>query len=276
MYDFDEITPALDELWRVIGDHLRMGGVPDVPVSLERVMAYNETWSDPTLLLGQSCGLPIVDQLDGLVRVVGAFAVESASGGGVGDFGAATYSSALVVHRDAAIGGLGGLPWSRGVSVAINGWDSLSGFVSFGAACAIAIDAGALDCEAAFGSVLVTGAHVRSLAAVGDGSADLACIDGHTLALLTRHRPEAVEHVRVIQRGPTIPCVPLITNLSTTPEEVALLREALSAAASDPDLGSARSALGITGFVALDNDAYEPVRAFHDTAKRFFARGLSF
>lgn len=275
MYDFEEMALSLDELWQVIAGHLRAGGVTDVPVNLDRAMAYDATWSDPRLLLGQSCGLPIVDQLDGRVQVVGAFAVESASGGGVGDFGAATYSSVLVVHRDSAVGGLGDLAWSTGVRVAINGWDSLSGYVSFGAACAAAIDAGTLAVRAAFGSVLVTGAHVRSLAAVSEGTADLACIDGHTLALLTRHRPEAVAGVRLIQRGPMIPCVPLITSLSTSPEVVGMLRAALSSAGQDPALGNVRSQLGVTGFVPLDNAAYEPVRQLHAIAKRFFARTLS-
>ena len=265
MYDFPELIDAHNALWGFVADELRHAGVVEVPHALDRVMAYDQTWTNPNLLLGQSCGLPIVDQLDGLVAVVGGFAVTDGSPD-------ATYASKLVVHAESEVQSLADVDWSRGIRVAINGWDSLSGCVSFGAACAEALQNGSIPPTAAFALVEPTGGHVLSAAALVDRTLDLACMDGHTLALLQQHRPEAVAHLRVIGSGPTVPCLPLITALGVDDELRAHLRSALSAAAEAQSLASARQALGITGFVAYGNDRYEPIRDMHQKAKVFFAR----
>jgi ABC-type phosphate/phosphonate transport system substrate-binding protein len=265
MYDFPELIKAHDALWSFVAAELRSSAVWGIPEALDRSISYDQTWTDPRLLLGQSCGLPIVDQLDGLVSVLGGFAVTDGSP-------EATYTSKLVVHRESGIEILSDLRWSKGVRAAINGRDSLSGYVSFGAACAEALKAGAIPDNAAFAHVEATGAHVLSAAALADRTMDLACMDGHTFALLQRHRPEAVNHLRVIGSGPTIPCLPLITALPVDDELVALLRFALNAAATAESLADARDALGITGFVSFGNDRYEPIRAMHQRAKWFFDR----
>ncbi len=265
MYDFPELSDAHDAMWSFVAHELRHAGLSEIPDALDRVLAYDQTWTDPNLLLGQSCGLPIVDQLDGLVAVVGGFAVTDGSPD-------ATYASKLVVHADSPVHSLAEVDWSRGIRVAINGWDSLSGYVSFGAAFAEALQTGSISPTAAFAHVEPTGAHVLSAAALADRSIDLACMDGHTLALLQQHRPEAVAHLRVIGSGPTVPCLPLITALPADDELQATLRSALSAASVAESLASARQALGITGFVAYGNDRYEPIREMHQKAKGFFDR----
>jgi ABC-type phosphate/phosphonate transport system substrate-binding protein len=264
MYDFPELAWSHDALWSFIADHLRSAGVNDVPEALDRDLAYNVTWVQPGLLLGQSCGLPIVADLDGIVRVVGGFAVTD------GD-GEARYSSALVVRSDSPYTDIGELPWPK-VRVAINGWDSLSGYVSLGAACANAVANGQLPQSARFGEVRVSGAHVISAAMLRNGEVDLACLDGHTLALLSLQRPEAVEGLRIIGRGPTIPCLPLITNLSSTDHVVDALTGALEAAGTRTSLNDVRDALGITGFVAFGNERYEPIRELFTSAKQFFGQ----
>jgi ABC-type phosphate/phosphonate transport system substrate-binding protein len=148
----------------------------------------------------------------------------------------------------------------------------LSGYVSFGVACAEASRNGSIPNNASFAHVEPTGAHLLSAAALADRTIDLVCMDGHTLALLQRHRPEAVSHIRVIGSGPVIPCLPLITALPVDDERTAILRSALGAAAVAESLVDARDALGITGFVAHGNDRYEPIRVMHQTAKAFFDR----
>jgi ABC-type phosphate/phosphonate transport system substrate-binding protein len=260
MYDLPELAPHHDALWTAVADALWSEDVEAIPSGLDRTVAYDATWIAPNLLLGQSCGLPIIDQLEGRVTVLGAFSVDS---GGAD----ATYSSALVVHRDRDCRALADLAWPD-VRVAINGWDSLSGYVSLGAAAAAAALVG---CH----SVTVTGAHVASAAAIADGSVDLACIDGHTLRLLAAHRPDAVAALRVIGRGPTIPCLPLITAGATDRRTVRALRAALATVAATPALRWAREALGITGFVEFGNDRYEPVRALRVAAQTFFAAARS-
>jgi ABC-type phosphate/phosphonate transport system substrate-binding protein len=124
----------------------------------------------------------------------------------------------------------------------VNGYDSLSGWVSLTAA------------VQTLGPVLVTGAHVHSVAAVAAGRADLACIDGVTWLLLQRYRPAAVATLAVVGRGPLIPCLPLVTHLTLGPG-VAALRGALA--------GLTDETLGIDGFVPLDADAYGLVRQLH-------------
>jgi ABC-type phosphate/phosphonate transport system substrate-binding protein len=265
MYDLPELSNPHDNLWGFVAARLAGAGVCDVPAALNRTMAYDQTWIDPTLLLGQSCGLPVVEQLDGLVAVLGGFCVDDGYNDG-------SYTSKLVVHRDSEAQSLGDLAWSSGVRAGINGWDSLSGCVSLGVACAEALQKGLVPSSAAFVSVAQTGGHVHSAVALADRSIDLACLDGHTLALLQRHRPDAVAHLRVIASGPVVPCLPLITALSANDELIAVLRSTLCAVAEDESLAVTRDALGITGFAVFANDRCDPIRTMRQTAKSFFDR----
>jgi ABC-type phosphate/phosphonate transport system substrate-binding protein len=265
MYDFPELTDATDALWSFLAERLRYAGLADVPSALDRSLAYDQTWTAPGLLLSQSCGLPIVSQLDGLVTVLGSFAVAT----GTAD---ARYCTKLVVHADSPVSALGELPWNSGVTVSINGCDSLSGFVSLGAACAAAETDGLIPVGSAFASIRVSGGHAFSAADVSSGVTQLASLDGHSFDLLRHHRPAAVERVKVIHEGPIVPCLPFITPVTTDAHTVALLRDALTAAATDPALDAVRSALRITGFVRFDADRYEPIRELHRRATDFFAR----
>jgi ABC-type phosphate/phosphonate transport system substrate-binding protein len=231
MYDLPEVVPAAEALWSRVAARLRDAGVADVPLALRwGGDLYHDHWLHPHLLLSQSCGWPLVDRLDGRVAVVGAFTYA-----GVSD-GAARYRSVLVTRADDADRPL------PGRSVAVNGYDSLSGWVSLTAA------------VAPVGPVLVTGAHVHSVAAVTAGRADLACVDGVTWRLLQRYRPAAVVTLAVVGHGPLIPCLPLVTHLTLGPG-VAALRGALA--------GVTDETLGVDGFVPLDTDAYRLVRELH-------------
>jgi ABC-type phosphate/phosphonate transport system substrate-binding protein len=228
MYDLPEIVPAVDALWSTIATRLRDTGVRDVPAALcWGGDLYDDHWLHPQLLLSQSCGWPVVDRLEGRVAIVGAFTYA-----GVSDV-SARYRSVLVTRADDTERPL------LGRAVAVNGYDSLSGWVSLTAA------------VQPLGPVLVTGAHVHSVAAVADGRADLACIDGVTWRLLQRHRPAAVSTLAVVGLGPLIPCPPLVTHLTLGPG-VTALRDALA--------GLTDNALGIDGFVPLDAGAYGLVR----------------
>ena len=228
MYDLPEIVPAVDALWSTIATRLHAAGVPDVPAALRwGGDLYDDHWLHPHLFLSQSCGWPVVDRLDGRVAIVGAFTYA-----GVSD-PAACYRSVLVTRGDDTERALSGR------AVAVNGYDSLSGWVSLTAA------------VQPLGPVLVTGAHVRSVAAVAGGRADLACIDGVTWRLLRQHRPAAVATLAVVGHGPLIPCLPLVTHLTLGPG-VAALRDALA--------GLTDETLGIDGFVPLDAAAYDLVR----------------
>ena len=62
------------------------------------------------------------------------------------------------------------------------------------------------------GGVVVTGAHVDSLAALQAGTVDIAAIDAVTFALVRRFRPALPDGLVVIAEGPRIPCLPLIAD----------------------------------------------------------------
>jgi ABC-type phosphate/phosphonate transport system substrate-binding protein len=228
MYDLPEIVPAVDALWITIAARLRDAGVADVPVSLRwGGELYDDHWLHPQLFLSQSCGWPVVDRLRGRVAVVGAFTYA-----GVSD-ATGRYRSVLVTRADDTERPL------TGRRTAVNSYDSLSGWVSLRAV------------VARLGSIVVTGAHLHSVAAVNERRTDLACIDGVTWSLLQRHRPMAVARLAVVGHGPLIPCLPLVAHPTLLPG-VDVLRRALSGISDDT--------LGIDGFVPLGAADYEAVR----------------
>jgi ABC-type phosphate/phosphonate transport system substrate-binding protein len=240
MYDWPEVSEATDRLWAAIRDALRGVGVaaPDV---LDRAVGLIEAWTHPALVLGQTCGLPFVRDLAGRVALVGAadYALPGCPPG--------WYRSAVVVRADDARDGLAAF---RGTRLAVNGFDSQSGW-------------GAILHHAAplaghgrfFAEVAVSGAHRASLAMVADSTADIAAIDAVSWRLAQRWVPEAKE-MRVLMLTDPTPGLPLIAAVGTDTARHAAAVEA-GIAALDPE---ARAALGIAGFAALVPDDYRLIR----------------
>lgn len=243
MYDLAEVRHAAQALWGAIAE--RLG--PAAPAALGWPADIEAACRSPRLVLGQTCGLPLVTALDGAVRVVGAFTY----GDGASD-AAAHYESVLVARERRVLAAFAG-----GVA-AVNAWGSLSGWASLGAS---------LPPEPVpfFGRVEVTGAHVASVAAVVEGRADLASIDAVTFALLRRHRPATVAGLCTVGRGPRVPCLPLVTSPTA---DVGALRRALAGAVRDPGTAAARRALRIESFVPLDAADYALVPTLASVARR--------
>lgn len=259
MYDLAEIRESTDRLWVAVRDGLRADGVA-APDRLSRpIESYVDHWLDSNLLLSQTCGYPLVRDLEGEVAVLGSFATEVDEPDHPG-----WYRSVIVCRSDdpravdpRAEGGnetIGADPLVgfRTVSpaapllVAINGTDSLSGFVSLGSAWRGGIDVDPI------GAALVTGSHVASLEALQTNRADLASIDSWTYYLLGRHRPSAVSGLRVIARGPLVAATPLITSAGGP---VAALRRAVDNATKE----LRATDIGIVSFVPHDIEPHEPV-----------------
>jgi ABC-type phosphate/phosphonate transport system substrate-binding protein len=240
MYPFPELREQWAALWAAARDaHPDRAGLPDALLWSDDIHAL---WSSPDLVLSQSCGWPIVSELDGRVRVVGVFDPE-VEGGNEG-----TYRTLLVARHDAPAAEF------SGATAAVNGPDSLSGWVS--------LIAGVEGSGGGWrGPVRWTGAHVASLAALRAGVADIASIDPVSFALLAGLDPRHVEGLHVVGHGPRVPCLPLIVPSETDDEELASWRDAWSQACSDPALAATRAQLRIKGFVPLDSTAYDPVRA---------------
>ncbi|NND76412.1 MAG: PhnD/SsuA/transferrin family substrate-binding protein [Ilumatobacter sp.] len=232
MYDLDEVRAPCEQLWSAVASRL-----DDAPRELTWTGAPGVEWSDPDLVLGQTCGWPLVTDLRDAVTVVGAFDYDIA-----GADGRPQYGSVLVASEARPLDAF------RNTVAAVNGTDSLSGWVSLGVAVADAAR------PAPFFSRLVeTGSHRASVEAVRSGDAALASIDAVSWALLERHVPSLTRGLVVVGNGPTVPTLPLIT-AAPDPEP---LRDALDAALADPATADSRAVLLINGFHRLDLSSYE-------------------
>ncbi len=240
MYDFPELGEATDALWR---SWRRAAMARGLEVDAERTRPSGdllEHWRRTDVLLTQTCGYPYRAALAGSVAVVGTFDYDT------GDPGVdpGRYRSVLVTRA-----GQGPEVLADGVSVAVNGLESLSGCVSLGAALAAA-GVGRV------GHVVLTGAHADSVVAVASGRADLASIDAVSWRIFETVRPAAVAGLVTVGHGPVVPCLPLVTAQRPAVDR---LRAALADAVgdltrSDP---AALGLLRIRGFVPLEGPEYD-------------------
>ena len=93
MYDPPPLQAANDAFWGLIRDRLRAAGM-QAPAALTRTGDMWGHWTDPALVLSQTCGFPYRARLHGQVTLVGApdFGVEGCPPG--------YYCSVFVVRRD--------------------------------------------------------------------------------------------------------------------------------------------------------------------------------
>lgn len=233
MYPFPELRNAYDRLW----DAVRMR-LPFAAPSLDWEMPASEACRRSDLVLGQTCGWPLVTELAERVRVVGTFDVDVAGGRD------GTYRSVLISREPVMLAEW----WRRAdLRVAANSADSLSGWVSLRVVAAAA--------GATITHVEWTGAHVDSVDAVRGGRADLASIDSVTWA----HLGEP-DDLCVVGHGPRVPCLPLVTAGGTTAEQLDALRAALTAATLDPQRRDDCRQLRINSFAVRTLADYEPLR----------------
>lgn len=201
MYDWPDVTDALDELWTAIAESAQGLGLP-APRELTRRHDLVSLWSDPSMLLGQVCSLnPVRDGL-GETEVVGTIVYDPPADLPRAEPG--TYYSVIVCRADDQRRPPGGTDVGTGEAtseilrfagarVAANGTDSQSGYWSLGHFVRDRLTDGPI-----FGDVLFTGAHRDSVRAVADGRADLAAIDVHSWRLACEHEPEAADRLAVI------------------------------------------------------------------------------
>lgn len=254
MYDFAETREALQGLWSAIANRVDRSDREQLPAELSWGGDPEQTWLDPSLVLGQTCGWPLVTSLQGRVTVVGAFHHE------LGDQpDGPTYRSVIVATEDRPLASFAG---STG---AINGWTSLSGCVSLGAAAA-----GVCERAPFFTDLIDTGSHVASLAAVTSGDAALASIDAVTFALVSRSRPDLVTDLEVVGRGPVVPTLPLIT----AADDPAPLQRAIASALADPTTSAWRDQLFISGFSPMTHEDYGGLSGLARRAERALGRAV--
>lgn len=237
MYDWPETQDANDRLWDRLRSSLQDSGF-DAPDGLTRNKDPLSVWTDNSLLLGQTCGLPYVQRLQDQVSLVGTPAYDI-------DCGAGSYFSVLIVAESSPIRRLADLVGAR---FGYNGPLSQSGFAAFYSHLkAKYIDSGIL------GARLQTGSHRASIGAVAHGDADIAAIDAVSWELAKRHEPAAGK-VRVLARTDPTPGLPFITRKRTDSEVDKIHLAVVDAMASLEE--ETRETLMLLGFAATTEEDY--------------------
>ncbi|MBV9510479.1 MAG: PhnD/SsuA/transferrin family substrate-binding protein [Caulobacteraceae bacterium] len=251
MYDWPELQWANDAIWSAIAAELNARGLAEVPVRLTRNEDLAAVWTSPSLLLGQTCGYPLMTRLKDRVRLVATPCYDAP--GCEGPF----RRSAIVVAASSRASRLADL---RGARCALNDATSDSGMNLLRAA--IAPLAGG---QAFFSQVIITASHLASAEAVASGAADAAALDAVSYAHLRRLKPEVTRALRLLQWTERTPGLPLVT--AADPATVRLLQAALSAVAGDPELADARRALLLSEYHRLPLSHYRAALYLEERAR---------
>ena len=209
MYLRPETKAAHDRYWSAIRAALGQGDE-----SLSHPDDLEAVWSDPALLLSQTCGLPYRAFLKDRVQLVGTpdYAIEGCAPG--------FYCSVLLVRKDdprSTACDFVGTRFARNMVQSQSGWAAPQAYLQ------------SLDADLSFaGNIVETGAHAASAQAVAEGRADIASLDAVTWRLCQRYDPCAAE-LREIARTEPTPGLPYITSLSS---DAAKLRAAIAQAIS--------------------------------------------
>lgn len=244
MYDWPETSASIDRLWELIAANLNEAGI-DAPVSLFRGDGIGDTWTDPNLIIGQTCGWPYINRLRGKAVPFARFTYDLPNCP-AGDYysvyiGQSEGDSKFLKDRQTI---------SSAGKIAVNGDDSQSGFRVYRE---ITIDApaDALPKEI----LLVTGSHRNSVKAVAEGKANIAAIDGIAFELSKQHDKHLTDNVTVIGHSNPVPGLPLITSLDNA-DKVPLLYKAVDNAVKNLNLED-KNTLFINGMVAAHDSDYE-------------------
>jgi ABC-type phosphate/phosphonate transport system substrate-binding protein len=275
MYDFPELRDAHDAFWAALGARLEAAGVSNVPPGLTRNLPHGDVWRHPSLLFAQGCEYPLASSFSDCVRLVAtpiylaagcegnryrsAIVVRGAGAqGGAVAFGAA-------VERGAGVDGVlepsGTLADFRGRRCAINEMDSNSGMSLLRAAVAPLATGGRF-----FGSVVVSGSHLRSVEMVASGEADIAAIDCVSFAHFQRLYPSVVGQLGILSWTPSGPSLPFITARSASDETVRMLRSALADVFDDDGLAPVREQLLLNGVDLQPTEGFDEVLALERRA----------
>lgn len=244
-YELPETKSALDHLWLVLSQQLRQQGVLDVPEELTSRPAIPGVFTHPQLLVGQCCGYDLIYGFADSVQLIATPRYRAAGCEG------ANYRSFILVRDDSRAEDLDGL---RGSVCAVNAFNSHSGTNALRALVAPLSQDGRF-----FSEVKVTGAHVKSLALLRTGKADVIAMDCVLHALLKRYRPRILNGTRVLCESDSVPAPPFITAATTNREVAAGLLEALKATMLDEASQGARDSLMLDGIEPLPLRDYDSI-----------------
>ncbi len=246
--------PDGEALLRALQHLLAERGIATAPVQVgDNLLAH---WLSDDVLFSQTCGFPLVTRLPE-VQLVGGFHYSAPGCEGI------SYRSFLVARMEDKHRQLADF---RGRRVVCNSMDSQSGYnVLMKMITPLATDG------AFFSRVLLSGSHYASLRELHKGTADIAAIDCVTWALIRRHHPMLLDGLVIIDQSPLAPGLPLITSRRTSPQTLALLRDALAELVSNTAYQSICAALFITGFSEVARETYDVLLDWRNAA---MARGI--
>ena len=233
MYQRPQLVGAHDRYWNLIRNGLLQSGI-DSPVDLAQHADEFATWTDPSLVLSQTCGMPYRNGLHRQVALVGTpdFGVDGCAPG--------FYRSAFIARRDDPRTRLEDFAYA---TFAYNQGQSQSGL---SAAYHHVSELGFW-----FEHRLHTGQHLASAFAVAQGRADIAAIDAVTWRLIRDHESFATD-LKVIDWTTPTPGLPYITRPGAdTAALFAAVAHAIQALAVDD-----RLALGLRGIVEIPSRRY--------------------
>jgi ABC-type phosphate/phosphonate transport system substrate-binding protein len=233
MYARPELDGAHARYWALISDGLRGQGVA-APELLSSDLSEQDSWSDPALVLGQTCGLPYRRWLHEAVQLVGTpdFGVDGCTPG--------WYRSAIVCRSELPATSLADL---ADAVFAFNSEDSQSGYH--------APNSLARRRGMTLSRSIETGAHTRSARAVAEGEADFAAIDAVSWRLMCRY-DEFTSGLRVLEWTDPTPGLPYIAAPGVNVEA---LRSSITRAIHRL-LPEDRNTLGILGLAQIPAQAY--------------------
>jgi ABC-type phosphate/phosphonate transport system substrate-binding protein len=117
-----------------------------------------------------------------------------------------------------------------------------------------------------FGSVSVSGSHLRSVEMVASGEADVASIDCVSFAHFQRLYPSLVSGVSVLSWTASSPSLPYITAGSASDATVQALRTALAGVSDDTGLAHVRERLLLRGVDLVPTPGFGEVLALEGQA----------
>ncbi|MGB0497388.1 MAG: PhnD/SsuA/transferrin family substrate-binding protein [Rubricella sp.] len=232
MYDWPEIAGETDAAWAALSPILRARGIA-APDGLDRTGGFGAHWPAPDLCLSMACGLDVAEGRTAPSRTVARPVWRFRA------WPAGTYRSALVTRMAEAAKPLATLARRPVINMA-ESWS--------GAACLERHLAGR---DIALGRPHVSGSHRASLECIRQGDADLAAIDGVSLALAARF--DGIDDIAILGWTAPAAATPMIAGAALDPARVLA---ALHRWERTDAFRSWADAIGLTGFMPASETDY--------------------
>lgn len=234
MYDRPELDTANLRFWHLIRQALYARGI-EAPENLAQSNDMMAVWTDPSLVLSQTCGMPYRKHLHGKVNLVGTPDYD------LPDCPAGHYYSVIVVRKTDPRTALKDF---ENPIFAFNEEISQSGF------------AAPLNHAAAqgvrFDNRIQSFGHAISAKMVATGQADIAALDAVTWTFVDRY-DEFAKDLRVLEiTAPPTPVLPFITSTNHDPDLIfGAIEQAIKQLTADE-----KAALSLKGIIKIPAEDY--------------------